>query len=140
MNKQSFITLLFTIFFSVFVAKAFAHDIEVTNTEGVTIYYTWEKNNTELSVSCRGSYYHDYTEYSGNVVIPSSVDYNGKTYYVTSIDDGAFQFCTTLTSVTIPSSVTNIGADAFNNCQRLTSVTIPNSVKNIDSRAFKDCI
>ena len=41
----------------------------------------------------------------------------------TSIDTRAFYYCTSLTSVTIPSSVTSIGYYAFNVCTSLTSIT-----------------
>ena len=49
-----------------------------------------------------------------NTTIPNSV---------TSIGDGAFYFCSSLTSITIPTSVTNIGEDAFRGCSGLTSIT-----------------
>ena len=58
---------------------------------------------------------------------------------VTSIGDGAFYHCTSLTSVTIGSGVTSIGTAAFDYCFSLTSVTIPNSVTNIGYGAFGDC-
>ena len=54
---------------------------------------------------------------------------------LTSICENAFQFCETLTSVTLPNSVTSIEADAFNN-SGLTSITIPQSVTSISDRAF----
>ena len=139
MNKQSFITILLTVLISMTGAKAFAHDIEVANSDGKTIYYVWTNNNTELAVSYRGSYGSDYSyEYSGNVIIPSSVVYNGNTYSVTSIGNETFFNCS-LTSVTIPNSVTSIGSSAFEGCSGLTSVTIPNSVTSIGGDAFDWC-
>ena len=54
--------------------------------------------------------------YKDDIVIPETVDYDGITYSVTSIGDGAFYYCSGLTSVTIPNSVTSIGDNAFNGC------------------------
>ena len=140
MKKQSFITILLSLFMSMVGAKAFAHSIEVANSDGVIIYYVWTNNNTELAVSYRGSYSDSYSdEYSGNVVIPESVEYNGKTYSVTSIGVSAFELCSGLTSVTIPNSVIYIGRWAFSGCKALLSITIPNSVTTIDRGAFVAC-
>jgi len=75
--------------------------------------------------------------YSGNqtsVVIPSS--YSGKR--ITNIY-GAFENCTSLTSITIPAGITNIGNSAFYGCTGLTSIAIPNSVTSIDNGAFYGC-
>ena len=70
MKKQSFIIILFIVLLSLVEANSFAHDIEVPNADGVTIYYYWI-NNTELAVSCQGSTYDSFpNEYSGDVVIP----------------------------------------------------------------------
>ncbi len=44
---------------------------------------------------------------------------------VTSIGKCAFESCSSLTSVTIPSSVTSIGYKAFTGCSGLTSITLP---------------
>ena len=77
--------------------------------------------------------------YSGEVVIPESVEHEGTIYSVTSIGNYAFQYCSGLTSVTIPNSVTSIGDWAFYGCKGLTSVTIPNSVTSIGSYAFDGC-
>ena len=34
-----------------------AHDIEVPNTDGVSVYYNYINNNTELAVTFAGSWY-----------------------------------------------------------------------------------
>ena len=67
----------------------------------------------------------------------------GKSYNipdsVTSIGDGAFIDCTSLTSVTIPDSVTSIGWYAFSGCTSLTNITIPSSVTEIGGSTFSGC-
>ena len=77
--------------------------------------------------------------YFGEIVIPSSVTYKNVTYSVKSIGYEAFDYCSGLTSVTIPNSVTSIGKKAFSNCTGLTSVIIGNSVTNIEESAFMKC-
>ena len=58
---------------------------------------------------------------------------------MTDIGWGAFEYCKSLTSVTIPDSVTSIGDWAFSGCSSLTSVTIPDSVTAIGRGAFLGC-
>ena len=78
--------------------------------------------------------------YSGDLVIPELVkDDEGIIYKVTTIGEGAFYNCTSLTSVTIPESVTTIDLNAFQYCTSLTSVTIPESVMSIGDGAFYGC-
>ena len=60
-----------------------------------------------------------------NTVIPNSV---------TSIGEGAFRWCTDLTSVTIPKSVTSIGEKAFSFCDNLTSISVDKDNPIYDSR------
>ena len=66
--------------------------------------------------------------------IPETVTYNGTTYSVTSIGKSAFMWCSSLTSVTIPTSVTSIGECAFAYCSSLTSIVVESSNTMYDSR------
>ena len=87
------------------------------------IYYNF--SNGEAIVTYQKYERYNYiSDYSGNVVIPKTVTYEGTTYSVTSIGNYAFAYCTGLTSVTIPESVTSIGRSAFSSCSGLTSVYI----------------
>lgn len=47
-----------------------------------------------------------------------------------TIADGAFDHCTSLTSITIPNSVTNIGEIAFNGCSNLKDIYYPKSAED----------
>ena len=65
----------------------------------------FDKSHTTL-IQCPGGK-------AGSYTVPNSV---------TSIGNGAFSFCSSLTSVTIPNSVTNIGNNAFAICTSLKAV------------------
>ncbi len=131
MKKQ---LLLFVIMLLPMMASA--HDIEVKNDDGVTIYYNYINDGKELEVTFGGT---SSGKYKGNVVIPEELTYMSRTRKVTSIGNDAFSNCHGLTSITIPKSVTRIGDHAFFYCYGLTSITIPSSVTRIDDCAFFYC-
>ena len=136
--KQISLSILLTLLMSMAGIKAYAYDIAVENADGVNIYYNYYNEGKELEVTFL---YSDSKNYHvDNVVIPEEVTYLNRTRKVTSIGDYAFQYCSSLTSVTIPNSVTSIGSYAFEYCTRLTSVNIPNSVTSIGDGAFQGCI
>ncbi|MDD7028664.1 MAG: leucine-rich repeat domain-containing protein [Prevotellaceae bacterium] len=125
--KKRFTALMTTLILSVFFSiSASAYDVEVDG-----IYY--DISETTATVT-----YGD-NEYSGDIVIPESITYNGSKYSVTSIGELAFIYCSGLTSIAIPNSITSIGKSAFEGCSGLTSVTIPNSVTSIGDDAFSNC-
>lgn len=76
-------------------------------------------------------------KYSGDIVIPSEIEYNGKKCTVKTIGASAFFYCDNLTSVTIPNTVTGIRYNAFGYCSKLTNIEIPNSVVTIGERCFE---
>lgn len=72
---------------------------------------------------------------TGALVIPSTI--NGKP--VTSISPYVFEYCTRITSVTIPAGVTTVGSYAFADCSALTSVTLPEGLTTLGKSAFNWC-
>ena len=99
------------------------YSFEKPNADGVTIYYRWTKWGTAVEVSCKGDDSLDFLdEYTGDVVIPESVEYDGKTFSVVGIGMYAFHQCSKLTSVTIPKSVTSIEDGAFAACNKLATI------------------
>jgi len=86
-------------------------------------------------------YYFHYvvSSYSGSVVIPRTVSYNGVTYNVTRIDDYAFVKCSSLSKVTIPSSITSVGDYAFYGCSALSTISLPSSIISLGDHLFEGC-
>ena len=97
------------------------------------IYYNINGNNVTVASSPYSS------RYSGDVIIPETVSYDGVTYAVTAIDNEAFWGCSDMTSITIPNSVITIGNETFRYCSGLQDVTIPSSVTSIGNGAFCWC-
>ena len=137
--------LLLALLVQLFTLSASAYDVHVNgiyynlNTDDMTAEVTYKHNPNEYDVQTDwdGSVYRTQynTFYQGSITIPEQV--NG--YKVTSIGSRAFESCTYLTSVTIPSSVTRIDRKAFYFCERLQSLTIPPSVEYIGYWAFQGC-
>lgn len=104
--------------------------------EAVEIDGIWYNLDTEAKTA---EVISEWTQYSGSIVIPSTLTYNDAQYSVTSIGWGAFANCKDLINVTIPRGVTLIEENAFIGCSGLSSINIPNSVTCIGKYAFENC-
>ena len=72
-------------------------------------------------------------KYSGDVVVPGTVEYDGITYTVKGVGDRAFEGCGDLRKVTISEGIDEIGAYAFIGCGNLERVILPSTLVIIDN-------
>ena len=121
------ILFLVIMFFPAFISPALAETIGGLN---------YDLNAEEHTAAVAENRY-----YSGDLTIPSSFEYNGTNYSVTTIKSMAFYNCSGLTSLKIGEGVTNIGQQAFSGCGNLTTVTIQGSANgtSIGQMAFYNC-
>lgn len=132
-------------------------DITLTKVTGLTITLKMDGTKNWGDGSSNTNTSHTYTDYGDytitcdgtTITASSSVSLMGTTpnYTLTavrlsnkeSVEQYAFTYCYSLTSITILEGVTSIGDYAFNYCQSLTSITIPNSVTSIGDYAIRFC-
>ncbi len=100
------------------------------------IYYNFDIAKKVATVTYNGSDEPwNNPSYSGDVVIPTTVNYEGMTFEVLTIGQYAFFFAYEVTSVSIPEGVVHIETEAFADCG-FKEITLPTSIQSIGSRAF----
>lgn len=77
------------------------------------------------------------TQYAGNLTIPSTVNYEGKAYTVTTLGESCFADNTNITNVDMPATLTTIEDNAFNGTN-IGIIYIPDAVTSV-GRSFQDC-
>ena len=111
---------------------------EYTDPE-TNVIYTYTVGSGVASVKAGTSSGAGSPEVTGDTSILLSFTVGGNNYSVTSIGDFAFRNCSSLTSITIPSSVTSIGNSVFYGCRGLTSVSIQSDLTSIGNSVFYNC-
>ena len=94
------------------IAK-YAEDVEIGN-------LTYNINTDSMTAEVSGYV----TRPTGDLVIPESVMYEGAVCKVTAICESAFDGCSDITSVTVPSTIARMDDNAFFECTSLTAVHI----------------
>ncbi|MCR5017837.1 MAG: leucine-rich repeat domain-containing protein [Bacteroidales bacterium] len=135
---NSFFGILATIVVAVSLAgcsKLKAGDKFIVSTDGVEFQYEVivSRMNYVRVIPVSGAI-------PSSITIPSKVNYDGDTFLVTQIGEGAFRDCLTLTSVTLPKTVSNIEASAFAGCAALKTINTPQPLSEIGDYAFEGCI
>lgn len=125
--------LLVLLLFAAGITNLWAsYDFSAIAPSGQTMYYNITNRTTkEVELTFPGQpssysnypYWEAYIKPTGDLTIPSHVEYNGIVYTVTKISNCALYNCSGLTSVDIPNTVTKIGTYAFYNCMGLAEIT-----------------
>ena len=119
---KSFHKILFVL--AIFIANCISASAIEFTVDGVR----YSVNNDNTTVTVVG--YPLGSKPTGDLTIPESVTFGGISFPVTSIGRSAFEYCSGLTSVTIPGSVTSIGVGAFFGCSGLKRIdAYPNPAK-----------
>lgn len=101
----------------------FAGDVEV-------ISYIDGNDYQVTGVSCIEPTVSGFKNYKNRIILLSNI---------TAIDGWAFQDCTNLTSIEIPSSVTSMGVQIFYDCSNLKNVVLPEGITEITTNEFGFC-
>ena len=133
---KQLIKLSFLVLALLMPANAFAaYDFEVDG-----IFYDIKPNNeVYVSTSSGTGGVYGGIIYSGDVVIPETVTWEGVTYRVTGIRPQAFMGQSKVTSVTMPNSLKRIEGGAFMTCYGLKKLVIPDSVTYLGYESFNNC-
>ena len=109
-------------------AKVYAYDFTVDG-----IYYTVTSFENMTCKVVEGD-----EPYKGDIVIPSTITFNGRTLTVISVGS-SFNYNSELTSIKLPDNLTTIESLAFKDCSNLTSIELPDNLTTIEDRAFDGC-
>ena len=118
--------------------RAFGKEVkcEVTVEGGIRYECTIYNNKTDKSwASIRPA---EKKEMEGDIIIPSQVEYEGKSYPITVIEQHSFASMR-MKTVTLPDTLVSIEKSAFENCQWLREVYLGKNIKIIGDSAFKGC-
>ena len=112
--------------------------------DGILKYTITSPSN--LEVQCDGLT--DKHKNDENVSIPSTVNYNNRTYTVVILGSGSgytdsmgyptesTAFSENLKTIQLPSSITRLNSYVFSKCTKLTEITLPNGITEIGDASF----
>ena len=113
--------------------KIYQGELKETTLDGITYSYATGEDIATIT-SC------DEDDINGeNLVIPSTIKIEAKTYQVKEIGGAAFWNVNSLQKVVLPEGLQYIGNEAFNYCYGLKEIHLPSTLKAIGDRAFYTC-
>lgn len=121
---------------------AHGQKFSAVNADGKAIFYNITSSSAPYSVEiCSAP---TESKYTGEINIPETAVYAGKTYTVTSMasifSEPPFRWNSEITSITLPNTVGSPDLGAFSGCRGLTSIKLPDNMGIIQMSLFSDCI
>lgn len=134
--KSLLLLLLFSVAGLTNVFAQNAYDFTAT-VSGNTLYFhiTDNTNHYVEVVAPNWSDWSGFTQPTGSIALPQTVNNGGTDYTITAVGNQAFQGCSGLTGITFPSTLTSIGNYAFSG----TGITSLSVDGNIGEYAFYNC-
>lgn len=132
------ICLIFALLCTTLTASA--HDFSMKFADGQVLYFNvTDAKNNRVELTYPGTIANGGTPFVGDLKVPHTVSYNGKTYTVTSIGKKAFSGASRLTSVIFPTGIIKIDDLAFENCFSLKRIMFPGNIVKFGSGTFFRC-
>ena len=135
-TRTNFAKLLATLMLMMVCVEGWAY----TNNPDFQVDGIWYSKTTvagTVKVDWKGSLYFSgmtHNCYSGEITIPSTVEYQGETYTVTTIGSSTFYYCN-VTAIQLPSTITKIETEGFRGC-KFTEITLPSGLRELGAGAF----
>lgn len=136
--------IVFLVYFCFFISYSIAYnyDFYAYAPSGQRLYYSIISSSDKTVAVCSpNSISHPWEGFAkptGDLIIPSTVQYGSTTYTVLRINSSTFSGCSGITSVQIPNTIELIGAFAFANCNLITQIVLPPNLKTIWRQAFSN--
>lgn len=117
MKTKKLFCLFMTALLSVIGTSAYAQNVVI---DGLNYSLDSEKRTAELAVQNKA-------DVVGDIVISSSITWEGVVYTVESTADNSFMGCEQMTSIVLPNTLRRLGKSTFWNCSALTFCIIPDN-------------
>lgn len=110
------------------------------NVRQICVNKGWDQNNDKKISDWEAAAVND-QQFGTSFRNSSITSFNELQYFtgLSALNNYAFEGCTSLSNITLPSQLTSIGYGAFRNCSSLTQIDIPSKVTSIDYEAFRGC-
>ncbi len=136
---SSFKSYIILISLLLLTVSSYAYDIALKSPSGQTLYYNILQSDSipytvEVTLCPSGK------TYSGEIIIPDTIIFEDKKYYVTSIAPHAFAKAEKLTAIELPNTIVSLGSNAFRDCINLQSITLPEYLTYIGGYCMVNCI